>query len=366
MNASFDHPSYNSSGRRDFLKKSLLASAAMTWPFSALPESLRGISMGVVVHSYGQRWGSKVESFRYPGFANALDLMRHCHSIGAGGIQTTVGGWAEDFAKKVRDEREKLGMYLEGSIGMPKDESDVVRFEKEVLLAKEAGATVLRSVCLSGRRYENFKTEAEWITFKEKSLKSIELAEPVVRKHKVRLAIENHKDWKAAELATIIKNLGSEWVGVTLDFGNNLSLLEEPMEVIRTLAPFAFSTHVKDMGVKAYEKGFLLSEVELGKGIVDLKTAVELCKKHNSQVTFSLEMITRDPLQIPCLEESYWLTFESTKAKDLAKILRIVRDQAFQGELPHINHLNSEQRLAFEEENVVKCLAYSKKLINDQ
>jgi len=315
------------------------------------------------VHSYGIRFGSKVESSKYPGFLNALDLLRHCHSIGAGGIQTTVGGWAEDFAKKVRDEREKLGMYLEGSIGMPKDIFDVARFEKEVLLAKEAGATVLRTVCLSGRRYENFKTESEWIAFKEKSMKSIELSEPVVRKHKVRLAVENHKDWKAAELAAIIKNLGSEWVGVTLDFGNNLSLLEEPMEVIQTLAPFAFSTHVKDMGVKAYEKGFLLSEVELGKGIVDLKTAVDLCKKYNSQVTFSLEMITRDPLQIPCLEEDYWLTFESTKAKDLAKILRIVREQAFQGELPHINHLNPEQRLAFEEENVLKCLSFSKKVL---
>jgi hypothetical protein len=133
------------------------------------------------------------------------------------------------------------------------------------------------------------------------------------------------------------------------------------MYVIQTLAPYAFSTHVKDMGVKAYEKGFLLSEVELGKGIVDLKSAVELCKKYNPQVTFSLEMITRDPLQIPCLEENYWVTFEPAKAQDLAQILRLVRDQAFPGELPHIHQLNPEQRLAFEEENVLKCLAYSKK-----
>jgi sugar phosphate isomerase/epimerase len=355
------YPTTSASGRRDFLKKSMLASAALAWPFSVLPESLRGVSMGVVVHSYGVRWGSKIESSKYPGFANALDLMRHCHTIGAGGIQTTVGGWAEDFAKKVRDEREKLGMYLEGSIGMPKDASDVSRFEREVQLAKEAGATVLRTVCLSGRRYENFKTELEWTSFKEKSIKSIQLAEPIVRKHQIRLAVENHKDWKAAELAEIIKNLGSEWVGVTLDFGNNLSLLEEPMYVIQTLAPYAFSTHVKDMGVKAYEKGFLLSEVELGKGIVDLKSAVELCRKYNPQVTFSLEMITRDPLQIPCLEDNYWVTFEAAKAQDLARILRLVRDQAFQGELPHIHQLNPEQRLAFEEENVLKCLAYSKK-----
>jgi sugar phosphate isomerase/epimerase len=349
-----------SHSRRDFLKKSGLAAAALTFPFTALPESLRGVSMGVVVHSYGIRYGSKVESTKYPGFQNALEFMRHCHAIGAGGIQTTVGGWASDFAKKVRDEREKLGMYLEGSIAMPKNAADVARFEKEVLTAKEAGASVLRTVCLSGRRYENFKSEAEWNTFKENSIQSIQLAEPIVRKHQVRLAVENHKDWKAAELAQLISNLSSEWVGVTLDFGNNVSLLEEPMAVIRTLAPFAFSTHVKDMGVKAYDKGFLLSEVELGTGIVDLKEAVTLCQKYNPQVTFSLEMITRDPLQIPCLEDSYWTTFENPSAQELAKILRLVRDRSFSGELPQVKNLDPEQRLAFEEENVVKCLAYSK------
>lgn len=356
----FENNDKFSSGRRDFLKKSGLATAAMAFPFSALPESLKGVPMGVVVHSYGIRYGSKVESQTYPGFQNALDFMRHCHSIGAGGIQTTVGGWAEDFAKKVRDEREKLGMYLEGSIALPKSEEDVSRFEKEVLMAKEAGVSILRTVCLSGRRYENFKTKAEWETFREKAHDSILLAEPIARKHKVKLAIENHKDWKAAELAQMIQNLSSSWVGVTLDFGNNVSLLEEPMEVIRTLAPYAFSTHVKDMGVRPYADGFLLSEVALGTGIVDLKEAVALCQKHNPNVTFSLEMITRDPLQIPCLEESYWSTFDNPPAQDLAKILRIVRDNNYPDTLPEVKNLNAEERLAFEEENVVKCLSYSR------
>ncbi|WP_026968541.1 sugar phosphate isomerase/epimerase family protein [Algoriphagus terrigena] len=349
-----------SQSRREFLKKSSLAAAAMTFPFSALPESLKGVPMGVVVHSYS-RYGSKVESPTYPGFKDAIDLMRHCHSIGAGGIQTTVGGWAEDFGKKVRHEREKLGMYLEGSIGLPKTSDDLARFETELLVAKEAGAAILRTACLSGRRYETFKTEADWLTFKENSLKSIRLAEPIVRKHQMKLAVENHKDWKAAELKQIIEDLSSEWVGVTLDFGNNVSLLEDPMEVIRTLAPFAFSTHVKDMGVKAFDKGFLLSEVPLGTGIVDLKEAVSLCQKYNPAVTFSLEMITRDPLQIPCLEESYWATFDNPSAQELAKTLRLVRDHTYPSSLPEVTNLNPEQKLAYEEENVIRCLAYSKK-----
>jgi 3-oxoisoapionate decarboxylase len=349
--------------RREFIKKSGIAALAVSIPFTEFPEFLKGVPMGVVVHSYGNRYGSTLGSQKYPGFQNALDFMRHCHSIGAGGIQIGVGSWAEDFAKKVREERERLGMYLEGSIGLPKNAGDLDRFEKEIRLAKEAGALVIRTVCLSGRRYENFKTEAEWEVFKINSFKSIQLAEPVVRKYQVKLAIENHKDWTATELADIIQNLGSEWVGVTLDFGNNVSLLEDPMEVIRTLSPYAFSTHVKDMGVKPYEKGFLLSEVELGKGIVDLKEAISLCQKHQPQVNFSLEMITRDPLEVPCLEESYWVTFEELRASKLAHMLRIVRDQNFDGDLPQVKSLSLEEKLAFEEENVKKCLDFSQKIL---
>ncbi len=346
--------------RRSFLKNAGLGAMALSFTFPVLPHYFKGIPMGIVVHSYGARWNSKVESENYPGFQNALDLINHCYSIGAGGIQVGVNNWSSDFAKQVRNTREKLGLYLEGSIGMPKTESDVAVFEKEVLAAKEAGATVLRTVCLSGRRYENFKTASEWRTFKSNSLNAIRLAEPIVRKHKMKLAIENHKDWKAQELADIIKNLSSEWVGVTLDFGNNYSLLEESDHVIRTLAPYAYSTHIKDMGVKEYEKGFLLSEVPLGAGIVDLKSGVDLCRKHNPDITFSLEMITRDPLQIPCLEDSYWATFEKSSPLDLAKILRVVKEKEFTGELPSISKLDPEQRLAFEEKNNLACLAFGK------
>lgn len=346
--------------RRSFLKTAGLGAMAISFPFPVLPDYLKGIPMGIVVHSYGARWNSKVESKNYPGFQNALDLINHCHSIGAGGVQVGVSNWTSDFAKQVRDTREKLGLYLEGSIGMPKTSSDVSTFEKEVLAAKEAGATVLRTVCLSGRRYENFKTDAEWQAFKINSLNSIRLAEPIVRKHKMKLAVENHKDWKAQELADMIKNLSSEWVGVTLDFGNNYSLLEESDHVISTLAPFAFSTHIKDMGVKEYEKGFLLSEVPLGTGIVDLKSGVDICRKYNADITFSLEMITRDPLQIPCLEDGYWATFENAKPQDLAKILRLVKAKEFSGKLPSVSELNPEQKLAFEESNNLACLAYSK------
>lgn len=346
--------------RRQFLQASSLAGLSLSMPFPRIPDFLKDYSMGIVIHSYGMRYGGRKKSGDFPPFENALDLMRHCHQIGAGGVQTTVGAWGFDFSNKVREEREKLDLYLEGSISLPKDETDLDRFEKEIKDAKNAGATVLRTVCLNGRRYENFESADQFLDFKKKALISLQLAEAIVKKHQVKLAVENHKDWTSEELVEILKNLSSEWVGATVDFGNNVSLLENPNKVIENLAPFAFSTHVKDMGVQEYEEGFLLSEVPLGEGIVDLKKGMDLCRKYNPAIKFSLEMITRDPLKIPCLTEKYWGTFENTPATDLAKHLSFIRKEKYPGSLPQISGLTDQQKLQVEEENVKKCLNFSK------
>ena len=346
--------------RRDFIQQSSMAAMAFSVPFPKIPEFLNDYSMGVVVHSYGMRYGGRLKSEQYPPFLNALNLMKHCQKIGAGGVQAMVSGWDEDFVKMLRSESDQGGMYLEGSIGLPKDEGDVERFEREIKIAKEAGVSIFRTVCLNGRRYENFDSKNQFAEFKAHAIHSLELAEKVVRKHQVKLAVENHKDWKAAELVEILENLGSEWVGATVDFGNNVSLLEDPNEVIETLAPYAFSTHVKDMGVKEYEEGFLLSEVPLGEGIVDLKKGMDLCKKHNPSIHFSLEMITRDPLQIPCLTDHYWATFDNPSAVEFAQHLAMIRKHEFEGKLPETSPLTTDEKLALEEEHVKKSLSYSK------
>ena len=339
--------------RREFIQRTAAGVAALTLP--SWTTAGRETKMGIVVHSYAFRWNSKTPSQKYPGFATAIDLLQHTADIGAAGIQVVANGWDTDFTKKVRDLREKLGLYLEGSISMPSKAEDVAAFEQTVINAKEAGATVLRTVTSIGRRYEAYHSAAEVEDFKKKALESIHRAEPILKKHKVQLAVENHKDWTAPELAALMKGLSSEHVGVTLDFGNSIALTEQPMDVINTLVPYLVSTHVKDMAVEEYEDGFLLSEVPLGKGIIDLDKAFALCVKHNPKAKFSLEMITRDPLKIPYKTDEY-------KAVVPAKPIDIGALKKKQTmNPPYVSQLSDEQKLAVEEENILKCIDYSKK-----
>lgn len=310
--------------------------------------------MGIVIHSYGKRWHGKYSNLKYPPFEHALDVLDHVRGLGVGGLQTLVGGWTSEFAGKVRATCEAYGMKLEGSITLPKNENDVGRFEQEVRIAKEAGATIFRSAT-GGRRYELFSSVEDFKHWKDGALKSMQLAEPVARRQKVKIGIENHKDFHSAELAEVLGRLSSPHMGACVDTGNSIALLEDPMTVVEALAPFAVTTHIKDMAVQETATGFLLAEVPLGEGILDLPRMFALFEKYNPQIDYHLEMITRDPLDIPCLKPIYWATFPDKPGTELARTLTLVRERKAE-KMPKTSGLGLESALEFEENNIVECL----------
>ncbi len=310
--------------------------------------------MGIVIHSCGKRWHGKYSNLKYPPFEHALDVLDHVRDLGVGTLQIMVNGWTSEFAGKVRATCESYGMKLEGSITLPKNENDVARFDNELRIAKEAGATIYRSAT-GGRRYELFSSLEGFKHWKDGAFKSMQLAEPVARRQRVKIGIENHKDFHAAELAELLGRLSSPHIGACVDTGNSIALLEDPMTVVETLAPFAVTTHIKDMAVQETADGFQLSEVPLGEGILDLPRMFALFEKSNPEIGYHLEMITRDPLDIPCLKPGYWTTFPDKPGTELARTLAMVRERKA-AKLPKTSGLGLEEALDFEEANIVKSL----------
>lgn len=320
--------------------------------------------LGVGMHSYGMQWNLARERKADARFHDALTFLEYCHSIGAGGVQVTIGAHDADYTRRLRARVEALEAYLEGQTSLPRKENDVDRFEAEVRAAKDSGATVMRTAMLSGRRYETFDSAQAFRDFAAQSWKSITLAEPIMKRHRVRLAIENHKDWLAEEFVAMLRRLNSEHVGACVDVGNNLALLEDPQEVINTCAPFAVSTHIKDMGVAEYDEGILLSEVPLGEGCLDLRVMIDTLRRANPKLHFNLEMITRDPLKVPCLTAKYWATFADLPASRLASALGFVRSHTARKPLPRVTGLSEAARLQAEDDNVRASLAYAHRELN--
>jgi sugar phosphate isomerase/epimerase len=324
--------------------------------------ALASLSSGAGRAAEPERSALGIVSYSYSlhRFTDPLAFLEYCHALGAAGVQIAIGVRTEAYASQMRRQLESKRMYLEGSIRLPQNRADVDRFAAEVRSAKNCGATVLRTAMLNSRRYETFQAAEEFRRFVERSRQSLELAKPVIERQEVRLAIENHKDWQTDELLDLLHRAGSPQVGVCVDTGNSIALLEDPMAVVEAYAPWAFSTHLKDMGVEEYAEGFLLSEVPLSSGFLDLPKMIEILRRARPEIHFNLEMITRDPLKIPCITQKYWATFASLSGRYLADTLRMVRAHATKKPLPRVSGLSREERLRIEDENVRRSLRYAR------
>jgi len=310
--------------------------------------------LGLTIWSYRIRWQQRRSAPGFPQWQSPLDVVDHCSTLGSPALQTGIDGWSMELAQEVRNRCEEAGIALEGQIELP---GDLETFERSLLAGKAAGATIFRAYCSLERRYERFTSRADWERWQQDAIVTLHRIEPILARHQVKLAVENHKDWRAAEQAEVFRNLASEWIGICLDFGNNLALLEDPLAVARTLAPWVISTHVKDMDLRSAPNGFLLSEVPMGTGVLDIAALVEICRKANQDIRFFLEMITRDPLPIPCLTDTYRATFAEFTEHDLERTMDLARRGDAAGlDLPYDNGLSDTEALELEDRLIRESL----------
>ncbi len=292
-----------------------------------------------------------------------FDMIEHCRKMGLGGVQTNPPSTDPAEIKKFRARLESYNMHLVCSPRIPADAGGLAEFEAQVIAYKEAGAHSFHAA-MTGRRYEDFDAYETWKAMFDRIRKQSQLIEPVLRKHRMAIAFENHKGYRAAEQVAWMKSLSSEWVGVCLDFGNNMSLCEHPMDTARALMPYVVNAHIKDMAVEPYEDGFLLSEVVLGQGVVDLKAIVDMCRKKDPTMPINLEMITREPLRIPVYTDKYWATFQGESplpGQDLAKMLDLVRKNPPKSPLPRTAGLSPEEAARLEDKYNLACVEYGRK-----
>ena len=99
------------------------------------------------------------------------------------------------------------------------------------------------------------------------------------------------------------QSVDSPFLGACVDFGNNISLLEDPLETV-TEARALCGDHASQGhgGAALRPTGFELSEVPLGTGLCPLAEDDRGPPGGSAGAPLCLEMITRDPLTVPYLD----------------------------------------------------------------
>ena len=317
------------------------------------------VGLGLVTYCFGIAARNHATLPEAPNFSDAKVFLREADKLGANAVQIPFGICEAERVWAIRDLAESSGITLESTLSLPKNDADLGRFEAELKTLRELGVKIARTVLLPGRRYEQFASILDYAAAMRRGTKALSDAEKLARRHGVKLALENHKDQTTEERLSLLEQFSSEWIGACLDVGNNMALLEDPVEVARAFAPWTLTVHFKDQGVRESAEGFLLADVPVGEGAIDLAEIVKIVRQKKPGALFHLELITRDPLSIPVFNESYWRTLDAIKAPKLGATLALLKERSSKSAFPLISKLSPVEQVRAERDNIEQSLRYS-------
>src|SRR6266540_1014864 len=142
----------------------------------------------------------------------------------------------------------------------------------------------------------------------------------------VKIAVENHAgDMQAWELVTLIEAAGKDYVGANLDSGNAAWTLEDPLESLEILGPFAVTTSLRDSAVWESANGATVQWTAMGEGNVDLKTYFEKFAALCPGVPVHIETISGFNREIPYFKKDLWKAWHKARGEDLAKFVALAK-----------------------------------------
>jgi 3-oxoisoapionate decarboxylase len=194
-----------------------------------------------------------------------FEVMDRLGELELSGFQIDPLHW-RDLSRRdlqaVRREADARHLFVEcGAMGISLPE-----IEKALRACAILGTRVLRSF-LGFNRFSHRTDVQRELEYAAEQLRS---ALPLIRQEGVRLAIENHGDVRSRELVALVEQLDSPHVGVCLDTGNSLCVLEDPLSAARQLAPFSITTHFKDCAIVGTASGCKIVGAALGEGMLPL------------------------------------------------------------------------------------------------
>ncbi len=226
--------------------------------------------------------GLDTYSYHIPLAAGTYDvfqLIDKVPSLGVEGLQINVNGKNGrflggnprdlDHVRRVRYALEREGLFVE--VAGRSTRPNMLAWQLQ--LCADLGSDILRTVVVLEDTIEE-TTEA--------TLHDFEAILPTAYELGVRIALENHEDLTARELASIVEAIDDDYVGVCLDIGNGLCVYEDPTETVTILAPYAITSHIKDQRLVRV-KGVVYSVgVKLGLGSIDLPKVIDILLRRSS------------------------------------------------------------------------------------
>ena len=183
-----------------------------------------------------------------------------------------------------------------------------------------------------------------------------------IRESGVKVALENHGgDFQAREMKALVEDVGPDVLGICLDSGNPLWMMEDPHSTLELLGPYAVWSHVRDTAVWRVPEGVAVRWVNMGEGNVDIDGWIrKFIKMHPGMpVTFE-NIVSGAPRIMRVFEESTFKDYPKMPASELSRFLRLAESGKPIPPLPlPEGKTRSQQQL----DDLEACVRYTKKML---
>ncbi|WP_230137392.1 sugar phosphate isomerase/epimerase family protein, partial [Peribacillus frigoritolerans] len=189
----------------------------------------------------------------------------------------TLESFEPEYLERVRKEIQKYGFFAE----IDTNGSDPEHLKEVIKASHRIGADVIRTyTCLGEYDPERLKKAPE----------DIKQIVPLLEKYRIKLAVENHEEELTDEVIQIINEVNSPWVSAHCDVGNGMMAWEDPVEAVRKLAPYAFTTHFKDHIIIHDGEDYRVCGVPVGTGNIDTEECFKILVEKSTLNRINVEM----------------------------------------------------------------------------
>jgi sugar phosphate isomerase/epimerase len=173
-----------------------------------------------------------------------------------------------------------------------------------------------------GDRHDRFRTDVPWPDQRAATVEVLRRLAPRLRDLGVRVALETHADQTVAELLEMIDRVGPETTGVTLDTGNLVMRLDDPIAAVARLAPHVLCTHVKDAVLAFGPRGLRWQARPVGSGGLPVPDLLATLLQARGDLALSIELHPRT-YDLPIYDPSWLAFFPGLRPESLAAVVRI-------------------------------------------
>jgi sugar phosphate isomerase/epimerase len=249
--------------RRTFLAT---ATAAALYPHGLVgAQTGSRVELGSIDGSVG---GNQFTAIQFLDYLSTIKLTWAMISVPAATLAD------EAALKEIRSHADRLGIKLQLAFGSvcPSSRSFNAQngtLEEQVARALKAsqifGAKCMR--CILGGDPERPQIEMHI----DNMIKAVRSMRSRIVDSGIKLAVENHGgDLQAREMKAMVEAVGTDVMGVCLDSGNPVWMLEDPHMTLEMLIPYAETSHVRDSAVWKTPEGIAVRWVNMGDGNVDI------------------------------------------------------------------------------------------------